>query len=284
MTIQFACPHCGKQTVVADQYAGQTGPCAGCGQAVTIPLSMTGMSGPPTSGSRSTSPLIVILAVVVVGIFMCGGILLALLLPAIGAARTAAKRVNSMNHLRQIGLALHNYYDVHQAFPPAVVTDQAGNPLYSGRVLLLPYLEHGDVYNRFHKDKAWDSPENMSVSQTVIDTFLDPANTGGSAYRSDYVFVTGPATILEGGKKVTFAEITDGTSNTVLAIETTQGPSSWAQPSEWNIDQITLPPSNHKQVRLVLFADGSVRPIEHNSAQQSIRAAATRNGGEVTPF
>ncbi|QDU31271.1 hypothetical protein ETAA8_64240 [Anatilimnocola aggregata] len=284
MSIQFACPHCGKQTVVADQYAGQTGPCASCGAQVTVPYSGTGTIGPPTGGSKGTSPLLIILAVVVVAMLACGGLLAAIVVPAVFSARSAAQRVNSMNHLKQIGLALHNYYDTHNTFPPAVVTDKDGKPLYSGRVLLLPYIERGDLYDRFDKAKAWDSAENLAVSQTMIDTFLDPARTTGGPFRSDYVFVTGKNTILEGNSTVRFADITDGTSNTVIAIETSQGPASWAAPGEWDVDSGTLPPSNHERVRLILYADGSVRPMDHAAAQQIIRAAATRNGGEVIPF
>ena len=58
MPIQFTCPHCGLSTNVADQYAGQTGPCSGCGRTVTVPgLSLIHISEPtrPTATSRMPS-------------------------------------------------------------------------------------------------------------------------------------------------------------------------------------------------------------------------------------
>ena len=68
------------------------------------------------------------------------GVLVALLLPAVQSAREAARRMSCSNNLKQLGLALHNYHDVYGSFPPAIVRDSDGSPLYSGRVLLLPFL------------------------------------------------------------------------------------------------------------------------------------------------
>ena len=88
MPIDFTCPHCGKQTVVADHYAGSTGPCAECGQKITIPGSPfgEGMSPapiPPKSSSGGWGTPLVIAAACVLPAICCIGILVALLLPAV---------------------------------------------------------------------------------------------------------------------------------------------------------------------------------------------------------
>ena len=88
-------------------------------------------------------------------------------------------------------------------------------PLYSGRVLLLPFLEQPALYQRFDKNKAWDSPENLALSQQAIPIFQDPANRGRPGTRSDYVFVTGSGTIFETGKKSQIRNVRDGLSNTI---------------------------------------------------------------------
>jgi len=62
-----------------------------------------------------------------------------------------------------------------QCFPPAVVTDADGKPLYSGRVLLLPYLEQEALYNAFIKDEPWDGPANKLVTQQTLEFFTDPS-------------------------------------------------------------------------------------------------------------
>ncbi|NQT16217.1 MAG: hypothetical protein HQ582_25895, partial [Planctomycetes bacterium] len=94
MPIPFTCPHCGLTNNVADQYAGQSGPCSGCGQTITIPapagVAPFAASVPPAK--RSATPVIVIVVVALLALSVpCSGILIALLLPAVQAAREAAR-------------------------------------------------------------------------------------------------------------------------------------------------------------------------------------------------
>ncbi|WP_425616718.1 DUF1559 domain-containing protein [Anatilimnocola sp. NA78] len=286
MSISFSCPHCGKQTVVADQFAGQTGPCSGCSKPITIPAtsSLPGYtSGPPAKkGGGAMLWVAIILGVGFGGLFCCG-ILTALLLPAVQASREAARRMQSSNNLKQLALALHNYADTHGTLPPAVVTDENGKPLYSGRVLLLPFMEQSALYDQFDKSKAWDSPENMGLSQSSIKAFLDPSNPNNNPTRSDYVFVTGPGTAFEGNKSAKFMDITDGLSNTLGFVETTSGPSSWAEPLEYDASAGPIARGSHPGGPLVAYLDGSVRLIPTQAAQQHSQALSTRSGGEVMP-
>jgi hypothetical protein len=282
MPIQFACPHCGKQTVVADQFGGQTGPCAACGATVTIPLASMPMGPPSSGGSGVGSVLMVVLAIVGVGVLVCGGLVAALIFPALGKARGAAKRMQSLNHIKQISLALHNYHDTHNTFPPAVVTDADGKPLYSGRVLLLPFLEQSGLYNQFDKSKAWDSPENLPITMQAIPTFQDPASKRTEPNRSDYVFVTGAGTIFDGNKAARINSITDGTSNTLMIVQTSAGPANWAAPMDWNADNGQFPPSDHPQI-LIGFADGSVRGVEPARVQPFVKQLTNRSDGQAIP-
>lgn len=285
MAIQFACPLCGKQTVVADQYAGQSGPCAHCGGQITIPLSGLGPQGPtsaPQSGGGA-SVLFVILGVLAVCLLVCCGGGFMLYRFGMAEVQTAQRRLISQNNLKQIGLALHNYHDTHGSFPPAVVSDADGKPLYSGRLLLLPFLEEASLYERFDKTKAWDSPENITLSQTPIAVFQDRANKAGTATRSDYVFATGAGTAFEGNKSVKFGQVTDGLSNTVLIICTTSGPANWAAPTDWSIDSGTVPPSAHDAKLLLLYGDGSVRLMKSKYFGENMRALTSKSGGDIVP-
>src|SRR6187551_157535 len=97
MPIPFTCPHCGASSTVDDRFAGQSGPCGACGKPITVPYPV-GAYGPPTksSGGATGAGLIIgILAAVVVGGGCVIAILAALLLPAVGAARNAARRSQS---------------------------------------------------------------------------------------------------------------------------------------------------------------------------------------------
>lgn len=83
------------------------------------------------------------------------GILVALLLPAVQQAREAARRIQCSNHLKQLGVAFHNYHDTYKTFPPMYVQlnpsiDNQGHWAWS--VFLLPYMEQGSVYNTMRPD------------------------------------------------------------------------------------------------------------------------------------
>jgi Protein of unknown function (DUF1559). len=280
MPISYSCPHCGKQFSVAEQYAGQTGPCAACGQTITIPMGMppAGYYAPrPSSGGGASLATVLILVIVV--LLAIPGVLIALIIPAVGAARQAAKRAQSSNNLKQIALAMHNYHDVYKCFPPAVVTDANGKPLFSGRVLLLPYLEQAPLFQSWDQTQAWDSPANKALSQMMIPTFHDPADEGPLGQTS-YLFVTGKGTIGEAGTKVSFMNVTDGTSNTLMFVEVKGSGINWAEPRDWDAST-PLPAGNHKSGNLAGWADGSVRSLAPGTPPATIQAATTRAGGEA---
>ncbi len=101
------------------------------------------------------------------------GILIALLLPAVQAAREAARRISCVNNLKQIGLATHLYHDAHHCLPPASFS----GGLFSGSTLLilLPYIEQASSYVQYHPDKGITAPENKGVVSTRIPIFLCPS-------------------------------------------------------------------------------------------------------------
>ncbi len=289
MPISYACPHCGKQFSVAEQYAGQTGPCAACGKSITIPMAGfpggPGQYGVPPAGYYQPKPtsgggasLAVIIIAIVLVILLVPGVLIALLLPAVQAARGAARRSSSMNNMKQLALAVHNYHDVFGTLPPAVVTDADGKALYSGRVLLLPFVEQSHLYDQWDKTQAWDSPANKPLAEMMIPTFRDPADTGPPGQTS-YLFVTGAGTMFEAGQQIDFSKITDGTANTLMFVEVKNSGIKWAEPRDFDASPAaaSLPAGNHVTGNNVGMADGSVRSLPPGTP---IRPYATRNGGE----
>jgi hypothetical protein len=201
-------------------------------------------------------------------------------LPAERVAREASLQAQSQNNLKIIGLALRRYHDAYGTFPPAVVTDDAGQPLYSGRVLLLPFLGHPQLFNAFHTDQPWNNPANMG---NIPWMFTDPANQDRWTGQADFLFVTGKGTLFEqqpGTPGICMTDIPDGITNTMAVVEVKNSGIYWSQPRDLDISHPTpLPPGNHPQGNNVLMADGTVRRIPSNSlSPESVRALATRNG------
>jgi hypothetical protein len=211
---------------------------------------------------------------------------MALLLPAVQKAREAAARMQSANNLKQIMLALHSYHDAIGHFPTDIV-DKNGKPILSWRVAILPYIEQANVYQQFKLDEPWDSANNKQWSQVMIKTFLSPESPlpekieyGLTSYRG----ISGPGAAFEPGKKLKFLDFTDGTSNTIMVIETGELV-PWAKPGDYPFDpkkplpKITAP--GGRAVFQAAFADGSVRALRTDLEEKTLKALMTRNGGEV---
>jgi len=292
MPIQFTCPHCGVQTNVADQYAGQTGPCASCGKTITVPPLADAPGVYPARRTSSAGPTIaIVLAVVAVAFFFCGGIMLALLLPAVQAAREAARRAQCTNNLKQIGLAIHNYHDTYRCFPAAVLTDDDGQPMRSWRVAVLPFVEQSPLYDRYDFSEPWDGANNQALEGAFPPTYRCPSDTVSGPFDTSYVMIVGGGTI--GGQPndtISFADVKDGTSNTIMAIEVAASGIHWMEPRDMTVEEavtyITNPAASgfqhaHPGGVNVLFADGSVQFLPQSIDPQTLRWLLTRSDGQA---
>jgi hypothetical protein len=194
-------------------------------------------------------------------------------------------------HLKDIGLAMHNYHDTYGSFPPPAVYSKEGQPLLSWRVLLLPFLDEKKLYSQFHLDEPWDSPHNMPLLAKMPRVYA-PA-TGKPAqepFATYYQVFVGPGAAFEDQSAFTFASFTDGTSQTILVIEADE-PIPWTKPE----DLPFAPGQSLPELGLTTlygrggvkkfgthatFADGSVHFIPRDTDEKIIRALITRNGGE----
>jgi hypothetical protein len=170
--------------------------------------------------------------------------LIALLLPAVQAAREAARRTQCVNNMKQIGLALHNYHDTYKSFPSAVIWGVPNIPEYqlgsaplpfhhTWVTMILPFMEQQPLYDTVNfLAPAW----GQSIVGTRVENLHCPSDGGGLEVPSDtsnieytnypgnegYHWWYNPPQrrgVLNMEKPVRISHITDGTSNTVAVAE-----------------------------------------------------------------
>src|SRR5262245_32034927 len=158
-------------------------------------------------------------------------LLVALLIPQPRMAREAARRMQCSNHLKQIGLALQNYHDDYRSLPPAYVVNADGKPMHSWRVLILPYLERKDLYDKYDFNEPWNGPNNSKLHMEKMATFCCPSRSASmSKPETSYVVVIGAKTAWPGANGVGMPSMTDGTSNTIVVVEMANSGIHWMEP------------------------------------------------------
>jgi len=247
MPIPFTCPHCGTVTQVDDHLAGTSIPCDACGKTISIPalIHPQVVSSIPTRTApapQSSGRTMLLLALGAIGICAIPtiGILIALLLPAVQAAREAARRAQCKNNLRQIGIAMHNYEGTYGCFPPAYLAGAEGKPMHSWRVLLLPYLDAQDVYQQYDFNEPWNSAKNRQLAARMPSVFRCPSDAGAADETTSYLVVQGARLLFNGDQCMKVRDIADGLSNTILVVEGVGERVHWMEPRDLDLDALDL--------------------------------------------
>jgi hypothetical protein len=195
----------------------------------------------------------------------------------------AARNV-SMNNLKQITLAIHNYADAFGRFPTDIKSKE-GKLLLSWRVALLPFVEQTNLYQQFKLDEPWDSANNKKLIEQMPKIFLSPKQGMQLKDRTTYLAPLGKGLIWDGPMGIRFQDITDGTSNTILLVESSDDHAVvWTKPDDIVIDMNNPAKGligHWGDGFLAAMADGSVRFVE--KGYSGIWAMFTKDGGEVLP-
>jgi prepilin-type N-terminal cleavage/methylation domain-containing protein/prepilin-type processing-associated H-X9-DG protein len=187
------------------------------------------------------------------------GMLVAILLPAVQAAREAARRTQCTNNMRQLGLAAQNFADVKKHFPssvrPAGLTPL---PRIAGMLLVLPYLEEDNAFKAYNVTKNWNDAANLPVVSRAIPTLMCPSSPNperldglpeGSPWRPDVAAPTDYSPtigvdrrlkdaglvdydgkgLLPKNEKPRIRDVTDGLSHTIMYAESAGRPYLYRQ-------------------------------------------------------
>ncbi len=209
---------------------------------------------------------------------------IALLLPAVQAAREAARRAQCVNNQKQIALAISNYESANSKFPPAAKCDANGKPLLSWRVLILPYLDQQGLYSQFHLDEPWDSPNNKPLADRMPEVFKCPSETALSQGLTTYQVIVDPRGIFTREPTgVPQSGVSDGISGTLTVVEA-KNPVPWTKPEDLSLaspDPLLGAGSKHPGGFNATMADGSVHFVRTSINPAILRALVTRDGGEI---
>jgi prepilin-type N-terminal cleavage/methylation domain-containing protein/prepilin-type processing-associated H-X9-DG protein len=213
-------------------------------------------------------------------------VLIGLLLPAIQKVREAAYRMSCSNNLKQVGLALHNYHDANQCFPPgrlktAPAAGQTAVDYHGWITYCLPYLEQNNLFRGYRLDLPWKDAANVPVGllhlsvltcpsapagrdfdsgamtdYSATDNYSDYNNNRTAYHNSGVLRVVTPATLAGNTKGNRVTDITDGTSNTIMVAECAGREQHWLNGAldstlfttgNWTGRWIN--PNNHMEIR-----------------------------------
>jgi len=243
--------------------------------------------------TNKKSPVFARLKVVGIVIVVVALFVYVFVLPAVDSLDEAVHHRDCWTHCRQIGVALHNYHDKHGEFPPAYTVDAEGKRLHSWRTLLLPFLEHEDMYDKIKLDEPWDSEYNRQFHDQMPEVFScwkavkhfkwdKELKKKWKNTMAAYQVVVGPETLFPGSERRTLDDVTRNKSETVAVVESTAGV-CWMAPIDLPVEALehgVVPAksgilgvgSYHDGIVNAAMVDGSFESILNSKSPKDIQA------------
>jgi prepilin-type processing-associated H-X9-DG protein len=225
--------------------------------------------------------------------------------------RAAADKITCQNNLKQIGLAIHNYHDTYNRFPPAAKPNPnlAPEERLSWLYCIVPFVESGPLFRRFDDTKAWDAEENRYCgliqgfkvyscpgypdrppeSKFVPTHYIGIAGVGKNA--AELSLEDPNAGVFGYERKVSFKNIKDDLGTTMMVMETAWASGAWTAGGAATVRGLDPEGSpylgvpghfggNHPGRANILFADASVHFLPSSIDPRLLEAMATVAGGE----
>jgi hypothetical protein len=224
-------------------------------------------------------------------------VLVALVLLVVECSRISSREV-CRSHLHYIALGLRAYHERYNSFPPAYVADKTGKPIHSWRVLLLPSLGEGFLYDQYDFGQPWNSPTNAAVSWGGKH-LLCPSdrNWNGASMASvatSYFAVVGPQTAWKGSRPAKLSDLPEGGRRMILLVESADPAINWKEPKDLTYEEASV--GINRQGRLCIssshteggdyfhharrgafaaFVDGSIHFLPEDISPDDLRALLT---------
>jgi len=242
--------------------------------------------GPESSEPSSEGTHLLWILLAVLGVIVLGGTLVWLFQEA-RKARTAARMSTSRNHLKQIGLALHNYHFTHSTLPASATVDDKGLAYQSWMYAIIPFIDKNPLSQQIDDNRPWNDKVNRPYTQRVLPIYLNPGigveqNAGGFGL----THYAANSRLFEPNRFLTFQQITDGLETTLMVGEVNDGFQPWAKPGNTRDPALgfhnrpdtfgsPFPGGVH-----FLFGDGRVKFLSDDIDPAVLKALATPDGGE----
>ncbi len=193
----------------------------------------------------------------------------------------AGQKATSINNLKQIALAMHNFAAANNDILVQDITDKDGKPLLSWRVHLLPFIEQDNLYKEFRMQEPWDSPTNIKLLEKMPKVFESPRVKAKKGY-TVYQGFEGHGAFFKSQYKI--VSILDGTSNTILCLEATNAV-PWTKPGNIPFDPAKDLPKFGKAFGdkpCLVLCDGSTRQINLKTlSAETLKNAICGDDGNV---
>ncbi len=211
-------------------------------------------------------------------------------------SREAARRSTSKNNLKQIGLALEQYHDDFHQLPIGGTFSDTGQPQHSWVSQLLSYLDGKDLFQQIDFHQPWTAEANRKPFQTRINAIQNPGmkseSDDGKSSQAAFqgyqpAHYAANSRVFNVNSGMNFKEITDGTSNTLLAGEIKSDIKPWGDPTNFRDPALGINQSPHGFESpfiggaIFLLGDGTVRFLSEDIDPAVLKALSTPNGGET---
>ena len=219
-------------------------------------------------------------ALVLSGLFALA-LLVMLCLPAVPAAREAARRMQCSNHIKQLVVAMLNYHDEHKFLPMAVSVEANGTES-SWRVFLQPYVEGSPRQFAYDPAQPWTSEHNTAIAQEKRELLTCPSNLNEKddrgRYYTAYAMLLGPDAALSKNQRRTLSDATAGTNNVLAVVEACGRNIVWTKPED--VDASTLPLGINRPGRVKTMSDGIMSSLHPGGAQAGLLDGSVRSFSE----